>query len=306
VWFTNSCGTVPTGAVTYTYDAEGNQTASSAGAANTYNPLNQTASMTAKTGSTPLAMTYTGTDSTLRTAAGGTTFTNNALGVASSTTSGTTPYFTRDPTGRLNNLAVGGTTYYYLYDGTGDVIGLINTSGAQVATYTYGPYGNTSSTGTNFAVNPFRFQAGYLDTTGYYKYGTRYYNQALGSWAQQDPQAGTITNPTTLLTYPYAGNDPINASDPTGRDCTQSECGTPSVSGYDSATAGGLGFCLSGLAGVVTGIFVQANGVIAGKVITEIASEDLTETLLATAAGGPIGAAGAGALIVVGALVSSC
>jgi hypothetical protein len=85
------------GAVTYTYDADGNQTASSAGAANTYNPLNQTASMTPKTGGTPLTMTYTGTDNTQRTAAGGTTFTNNALGVASSTTSGTTTYFTRSP-----------------------------------------------------------------------------------------------------------------------------------------------------------------------------------------------------------------
>jgi RHS repeat-associated protein len=205
----NPCGTTPTGAVTYAYDADGNQTTSSAGETNTYNTVNQTASMTAPTGGTAVSMAYTGTDNTQRTTAGSTTFTTSTLGVATSTTSGTTTYFTRDPAGRLNSIVVAGTRYYYLYDGTGSIVGLITTAGAQVATYTYTPYGTTTTSGTQAANNPFRYEAGYQDTTSYYKFGARYYNPTLTTWTQTDPSGQDAG-------YIYVGDNPINLSDPTG------------------------------------------------------------------------------------------
>jgi YD repeat-containing protein len=173
---TNPCGSAPTGATTYTYDADGNQTASSAGLALAYNPVNQTTNMTNPTGGTPTAMAYTGINSALRTAAGSTTSTNNTFGAATSTTAGTTLYFTRDPNGSLNSLLDGTSRYYYLYDGTGDVIGVTNSTGTVEVTYSYDPYGNTT-TGTLAATNPYRYKTGYTDPTGYTKFGTRYYDR---------------------------------------------------------------------------------------------------------------------------------
>src|ERR1700761_1170425 len=117
--------------------------------------------MTNATGGSSTALTYTGINNAQRTAAGSTSFTNNTFGVATSTTSGATDYFTYDPSGRLNSTVIGGSRYYYLYDGQGNIIGLINTSGAQVATYSYDPYGNTTSSGTEATANPFRYQGGY-------------------------------------------------------------------------------------------------------------------------------------------------
>jgi RHS repeat-associated protein len=206
----NACSSAPTGSTTYSFDANGNQTTSSAGQSLSYNPINQTSSMTPAGGSA-LAMAYTGVDSTQRTSVGSTTLTNNTFGVASSTTSGTSTYFTHDPGGNLNSVLVGSTRYYVFYDGAGSVSGLINSSGTQVASYSYQPYGTTTATGTDASVNPFRFQGGYEDTSGFYKFGTRYENPALGSWTQEDPASLNY-----LEGYNFDGADPVNLADPSG------------------------------------------------------------------------------------------
>jgi RHS repeat-associated protein len=161
-------------------------------------------------------MAYTGTDSTQRTQAGATSFTNNVFGVATSTTGGVATYFTYNPDGSLSSILLSGHRYYAYGDGAGSVAGLIDSSGAQVATYSYDPYGNTTSTGPQAAINPFRFKGGYLDTTNYYKFGTRFYDAILGSWTQQDANAGSVQNPAAVNRYPYAGDDPVNNADPSG------------------------------------------------------------------------------------------
>ena len=86
-----------------------------------------------------------------------------------------------------------------------------------LATYQYDPYGNlTSSTGS--VANSWRFAGGYFDSsTGLYKFGTRYYNPGFGRWSQQDPLPGQLNDPTTLNRYLYAGDDPVNFTDPSGR-----------------------------------------------------------------------------------------
>ncbi len=91
-------------------------------------------------------------------------------------------------------------------------------NGTLLAVYQYDPYGNlTSSTGS--VANPWRFAAGYFDSsTGLYKFGTRYYNPGFGRWSQQDPVKGHLDNPTSLNRYVYAGNDPVNLVDPSGRE----------------------------------------------------------------------------------------
>src|SRR5260370_17974209 len=75
----------------------------------------------------------------------------------------------------------------------------------------------TSSTGS--VANPWRFAGGYFDSsTGLYKFGTRYYNPGFGRWSQQDPLRGQLNDPTSLNRYVYAGDDPVNLTDPSARD----------------------------------------------------------------------------------------
>ena len=113
--------------------------------------------------------------------------------------------------------------YYYYPDGLGSVLGLINTAGGVAVTYTYDPYGNTTSTGgpntTLAASNAYRYASGYLDTaTGLYKYGARYYQPTLGHWTQKDT-LNIIGDPANgnRYTYTYTGDDPVNNIDPSGQ-----------------------------------------------------------------------------------------
>jgi len=48
-------------------------------------------------------------------------------------------------------------------------------------------------------------------------YSARYYNTMTGRFVSMDPESGIITDPKTLHKYEYAGGDPVNAKDPTGR-----------------------------------------------------------------------------------------
>jgi len=93
---------------------------------------------------------------------------------------------------------------------------LTDSNGTLVSTYQYDPYGNlTSSTGS--VTNPWRFAGGYFDSsTGLYKFGARYYDPTIGRWTQQDLLRGSLSDPTSLNRYVYAGDDPVNLVDPSG------------------------------------------------------------------------------------------
>ncbi|MGH2515315.1 MAG: RHS repeat-associated core domain-containing protein, partial [Ktedonobacterales bacterium] len=208
---------------TYSYDANGNLTESSAGLSLRYNTLNQTTSMTTP-GGTETSFTYAGTDQTQRVSAstsdGALTFANGLLGVSHQTGTGAdaTLFFARDNRGNLvASSPEAGSYAYYLFDGTGSVIGLTDATGHLAATYAYDPYGAiTASTGE--AVNPYRFASGYLDaSTGYTKFGARYDDTTLGRWTQQDPVGGSLGNPNSVCRYLYAGDDPVNRTDPSGQ-----------------------------------------------------------------------------------------
>jgi len=230
----SGCSSLPSGAISYSYDDSGNQTSSTppsgTGESISYDPLGQTTSL-APAGGSATTMAYTGVDSTQRTQSttGGVT-TNEAYNIfglaqtstVTSVTGGTLTtddYFTYEPNGTLasmlvttDNTATSSTTsnrYYYLLDGTNDVVGMMNSSGSSVASYSYTPFGTTTSSGSEASANPFRFQSGYQDPTGLYKFGTRYYNPSLYSWTQPDPDESRPA-------YAFAGSDPINNADPTG------------------------------------------------------------------------------------------
>jgi RHS repeat-associated protein len=198
------------GATDGSYDANGNQASTGTGLAFGYNAKNQVSSFTPPSLSTQ-SVTYTDSDQANRTAFGSTTEENGLLGVYSDTTGGSTTYYTHLPSGTNQALGetMGNSTYYYLTDLHGSTVAVTDGSGTIQDSYTYDPYGNLiSSTGT--VANPWRYQGGYYDSsTGLYKFGERYYNPGDGRWTQLDPSAHDPG-------YEFAGDDPVNLSDPTG------------------------------------------------------------------------------------------
>lgn len=108
-------------------------------------------------------------------------------------------------------------TRFYVYDGRGSVRLLTDATGAITDTYTYDAFGiKIGSTGTT--PNDFLFSGEQFDANAQFYYmRARYMNQATGRFTTMDPFPGIITDPPSLHRYTYAGNDPVNKTDPTGR-----------------------------------------------------------------------------------------
>jgi RHS repeat-associated protein len=237
------------GARTYSYDNNGNLTTTSDGTSDSYNAKNQTTAMKPPgLLAASVAMTYAGPDQTERTKAANTTFTNDLLGLAVATDPGllglgtVNTYYTRDNRGNLVEERLSGGNYYYLFDGLGSVVALTDATGAVVNRYQYDPYGNPISSGTSGnVVNPWQFAGGYHDSTGLYKFAARYYEPATGRWTQRDAFGEASDGDT----YVYAGDDPINLLDPSGRNPISNfikRCGR----GFHKIGVAGGGFALFG------------------------------------------------------------
>lgn len=161
-------------------------------------------------------MTYAGSRQGERTSVGATVQRNGILGVQAETTGGATTHYERDNQGTLvseHTPAAG--DFDYAFDGLGSVIGLVNSAGVQRAAYTYDPYGaQPTATPLNGALppKPWRYAGGYLDPTGLYHFGARYYEPATGRWTQQD-SVGSLGNPADGNRYAYLGDDPMNFVD---------------------------------------------------------------------------------------------
>lgn len=165
-------------------------------------PYTQLSALTAS--GTASTYGYAGLDHNDRLSRGSSTFTNAAIGMTRENTTG----FVREPSGTLTAMTSGGASQYYLTDVQGSVIGLVDSAGKRTATYSYGPYGEARTTsGTN---QPYRYTGTYLDPSGLYKMGARYYDPQLGRFTQPDP-SGKESN-----LYAYAAGDPVNRVDPSG------------------------------------------------------------------------------------------
>jgi RHS repeat-associated protein len=129
--------------------------------------------------------------------------------------------YTRTPDGTLVSRRVTTSRAYFLHDGLGSTIALVQGDGTVRNRYAYDPYGQTTTTcPTGSCVsNPFQYTgAEHDETTGLYKIGHRYYQPDHGRWTQPDP-LGNRTNPgmpTEAPPYLYVGCNPINYTDPTG------------------------------------------------------------------------------------------
>ena len=126
--------------------------------------------------------------------------------------------FFYDANGTPYALKVNGTTYYYVTNLQGDVVQLVNSSGTAVAFYEYDPYGNiVSQSGALADTNPLRYRGYYYDMeAGFYYLQSRYYDPEIGRFINADSYASTGQGILGYNMFAYCGNNPVNASDPTG------------------------------------------------------------------------------------------
>ncbi len=108
-------------------------------------------------------------------------------------------------------------TRYYHADALGSVRALTDETGAVTDRYAFSAFGELEfHEGENPNVYLFAGEARDPDS-GFYYLRARWMDPSLGRFASPDPFEGLPTDPGTLHSYLYAGNDPANKTDPSGR-----------------------------------------------------------------------------------------
>lgn len=118
---------------------------------------------------------------------------------------------------RLVSQTRGANTYYYVYNGHGDVVSLYDSSGSLQVGYAYDEWGKPTGQSGTPVENPYRY-SGYVwdEETGLYYLNARYYDPKLSRFLTQDAYDGHAWQPWMLNRYAYAGNSAVNFIDPTG------------------------------------------------------------------------------------------
>ena len=142
---------------------------------------------------------------------------------AGTTGTGTTVQFVYDTQGKPFMLRMNGKTdYFYLYNGLGDVTGLVDSSNQVVVRYQYNSWGKVTSTqdtsGVSLAtLNPFRYRKYVYDPeTGLYCLGSRYYDPEVGRFVNADDPGTIFAKPQELYNknlYAYCDNNPVIRED---------------------------------------------------------------------------------------------
>lgn len=123
----------------------------------------------------------------------------------------------------LAGFELNGTSYYYVYNGQGDVIGILDSSGNRVVTYTYDSWGSPLSVTGSLAStvgqkNPIRYRGYYYDTeTGLYYLQSRYYDPVVGRFLNADDVMGVNSDIHAYNLFAYCGNNPVCRVDSQGQ-----------------------------------------------------------------------------------------
>jgi len=113
----------------------------------------------------------------------------------------------------VQQISSSGTSTYLHHDQLGSTRLITNSSGANVASYSFDAYGKQLAK-TGSATTPLGYAGQYTDAeSGLIYMRARYYDPATGTFISKDPigSAGSGQN-----LYGYVGGDPTNAVDPSG------------------------------------------------------------------------------------------
>ena len=166
------------GSTSYAYDANGNLASTSSDVAYTWDPTSQMDAITLANGAS-IGLGYAGPGAAITTY-GSTSYTSDAVGQNSMTTSSGTTTFTDLPDGTPISESLSSGTYYYLDNGQGSVAAITGAAGSVADSYSYDPQGNILSQSGSVS-NPYTYQDGQ-------------YDPATGLYLMPD---GTLYNPTT-------------------------------------------------------------------------------------------------------------
>lgn len=130
--------------------------------------------------------------------------------------------FSYDASGNVVAVNYNGTYYYYVRNGQGDVVRLIDGSNNTVVEYAYDSWGKQlSCTGslasTLGAQNPFRYRGYIYDPeTALYYLQTRYYDPETARFINADIYVSTGQGVLGHNMYAYCGNNPVARVDDEG------------------------------------------------------------------------------------------
>jgi len=232
---TSSIPGIGTGSFTYdpddrlnteTYDANGN-TLTSAGRTFAYDFENRLKSMTE--GSTSVTIQYDADGNRVAKTVNGVTTRYlvddlNPTGYAqvveevTGTTASRTYTYGIQRISQNQQVSNAWTPSFYGYDGGGTVRLLTDSTGTVTDTYDYDAWGNEVNT-TGSTPNVYLYRGEQYDRDlGLYYLRARHLNPLSGRFLIRDPDTGKPKYPSTLHKYLYSGADPVNTTDPTGRD----------------------------------------------------------------------------------------
>jgi RHS repeat-associated protein len=152
-------------------------------------------------------------------------------------------------------------TYRVVSDHLGSPRYVVNVANASDVPFTaaYGAFGNVTGTGLDWM--PFGFAGGIYDPdTQLVRFGARDYDASVGRWTAKDPVLPRIGGTNTYL---YADGDPLNVTDPSGRDTKscKNKCDMAFGAGIITCIVGctqlkhpgAIGACMAACSGAVYG-----------------------------------------------------
>ena len=106
---------------------------------------------------------------------------------------------------------------YFIGDGQDSTRQLLDENGVVKDSYFYDSFGVGLAGGQGATENSFKYTGQQQDASGLYYLRARFYNAGTGRFLSQDPEMGSAMDPVSMHRYLYAGADPFNNVDPTGR-----------------------------------------------------------------------------------------
>lgn len=212
------CGSPPTGATTYSYNANEDRTGEAGGATVTasWNGKDQLTGYSDSAANLSAA-TYDGDGLRAADTVGSTSqnfvWDEGAGTVALLLMDGANAYLYGMGTAPIEQVSLSsGTVSYLVTDALGSARGIVSSSGSLTASTTYDAWGNVEASASLASYTPFGFAGGYTDATGEIYLVNRYYDPLTGQFLSVDPLVAVTEQP-----YAYAAGNPVNRTDPLGQ-----------------------------------------------------------------------------------------